>query len=589
MKRGILAVCTIAVMVFWLGGCRYSETIEKMIHDEVKAGLIDYDPPIDVYWNSQQNDTFDEALNDLIQRQTAERETEPEELGRKTGEEGTDTEAGYAVVAGDGNETDAEITNEPVEGTEGSGEQEKAEGSGEKRGNPGESSPDTEEEEGKDNQTGEEGETPVPDPDEDTDKQVVDDGQEEPETPDDAYTAAAAGKLAAMFVILGNADALVATDADTLAKAGEISTFSGLQSAQAVWQGDGTAGLSESGLQVLLDLKPDVVVETSGSTAFTNEQVALLESNGTAYVVVPAFDSLENINTAMTVLGELLSEKDENAPSRAAGYVDWVENMQGTLADAASGAGQQYTLYLDGWDGEAVVSEAGYSSTGCAYVLPNSHAMSQMVSSLLSTGGVTNTTSLPNFNAESNSYYYVTPLASKSALLNVSGMAAACTTSRNFALLGPVVYRLGTDSWSGGESSSVTVNLGEDGFTHIIAADTYTQNAVLQSKSEDYGQWKPYSAVASIAFETPSGFILDDNTMVISAVRGEYDVLVNPAGYESWTEGSCESILESVWAAWAVSGILSEADAKNYISGFYSEFYSETLDDTEMAAILAGH
>ena len=71
-------------------------------------------------------------------------------------------------------------------------------------------------------------------------------------------------------------------------------------------------------------------------------------------------------------------------------------------------------------------------------------------------------------------------------------------------------------------------------------------------------------------------------------ISGEYEIVVNPRGLSSWSGGSAESILESVWAAWRFFGALSEDQVRGYISDFYSRFYGYSLNDAEIDRILEG-
>ena len=58
--------------------------------------------------------------------------------------------------------------------------------------------------------------------------------------------------------------------------------------------------------------------------------------------------------------------------------------------------------------------------------------------------------------------------------------------------------------------------------------------------------------------ETDIGFE-SNGTLIRSFSKGDYDIYVNPEGVCSWSKGSIESVLESVWAAWKFSGEYSEA------------------------------
>jgi hypothetical protein len=80
----------------------------------------------------------------------------------------------------------------------------------------------------------------------------------------------------------------------------------------------------------------------------------------------------------------------------------------------------------------------------------------------------------------------------------------------------------------------------------------------------------------------------EEGNLVRTQISGGYEIVVNPRGLSSWTSGSAESILESVWAAWRFFGAISETDMRGYISDFYAQFYGYTLSGAELDQILEG-
>ena len=126
------------------------------------------------------------------------------------------------------------------------------------------------------------------------------------ELPADVDQVAAVGQLALMVLILGGADRLAATDGE-LARGGyDAAILAGADQVEALWAAPSSA-LTEAGLQRLLELAPDVVVEASGSATLTDGQAAQLEAAGIAYLVLPATTSLGNVKTDMTALGTVRS------------------------------------------------------------------------------------------------------------------------------------------------------------------------------------------------------------------------------------------------------------------------------------------
>jgi len=179
-----------------------------------------------------------------------------------------------------------------------------------------------------------------------------------------------------MLSVLGAGDTLMATDAETASLAASNQVFSDLSGAMTVWSGDGSAGLDSDGLAQLIALQPEIVIETSGSTCLSDADVTALKENEISYLVVPALNSISNIETVMTTLGTVLGDRSadggSNAPAIAASYVSWVDNVVSVIGEAASGSGM-YTLYVAGWDDDCTYklyndSYTTLSGTGCAYV-----------------------------------------------------------------------------------------------------------------------------------------------------------------------------------------------------------------------------
>jgi hypothetical protein len=135
-------------------------------------------------------------------------------------------------------------------------------------------------------------------------------------------------------------------------------------------------------------------------------------------------------------------------------------------------------------------------------------------------------------------------------------------------------------------ASDEGVSLGQSNFKSIVVDSAATKakinaSGILWKKTEQH-------TVDSI---TDYGHVVSAggaDFLVISYVRGDYNVYVNPCGITSWTSGSPESVLEAIWAGWRLNGKFSEADMKAELKNFYSTFYRHDLTDAEVNTILAG-
>ena len=99
------------------------------------------------------------------------------------------------------------------------------------------------------------------------------------ELPADVDQVAAVGQLALMVLILGGADRLAATDGELARSGYDAAILAGADQVEALWAAPSSA-LTEAGLQRLMELAPDVVVEASGSATLTDGQAAQLEAAG---------------------------------------------------------------------------------------------------------------------------------------------------------------------------------------------------------------------------------------------------------------------------------------------------------------------
>lgn len=584
MRQGkrILAVALIVCVIMTMSGCRYSKTLEQIIYNQYREGMIDIAAPFEYAENDLDNEQKSNDLNDIEQQDDADRTTQQVVEGIVEEKDEPDTQDGYKVSFIDQNgETDADVDRARNSANADSQVQETDQGgtphSDENSQSTGNTSPTITDDTGKDGVTGNGGEDPVADPNANTNKNVADPSGEQQEPPENVRTVAAVGELAAIFVILDCEEKLVATDAETAEKAQNIPAFAGLSDAEALWEADGLSGLGNTGFNRLMELKPDLIVEVSGSNTFSDAQIAKLKENGSEYQIVSAMTNVQNVENAVLALGQMLG-----AEQRAETYVEWTENTLKDIKRLSNGA-KNYTLYIDGWDTGAAISASGtVLENGCAVVNGWNYEPTQTISTFLSYAGVTNASSLSQYPSKERGYFLPMELQSGITFNISGGTLATYTYSRIYSWLSKTYLSELPYSLGGGPA-----------YKYILAADQETASAIQESKDRINGMWSIYTE----AFQNQQGTFTGQggynmgSDMVIShiAVAGSYDILTNPEGYSSWTQGGTESILETVWAACRISDAIDEGTMEEYIRSFYSTFYDCNLSNEEMTLILEGN
>ena len=558
IKKIIVFLC-VALMLFSMSGCRYSSVVERIIYDYLRANQTDMEK--DTYDDKEDNE-LDDKLNDLEKDEESDRENDEEKTDPIYEPEQEPTQedaAGEANYEEDSNQADAAEV-DPITINEG-------EISG------GQSAEDTSSHEEDQPSAPDEGDVPDNDGElgiigGDTTRLVVDDYGRQYEVPKNVDTVAAVDSAAVAVLMLGGADRLAATNEDLASDPLALEVFPGLSNIPALWSESGTTEpLSSSKLQRLIDIHPDVCFETSGSATFSNAQVETLRDHGIYYVVLPAPSSTANLEIIAQVVGEVLgdhtSDGGYDSVSVAKSYRSWAEK---TVSDVAAAEGEDvYTLYVDGWDTEAyyIIDQAaecyGY---GVALINNGRMASCTAVSNFLSYASATNVTSLGAFSRSETVYF--TPFDINYSTITVTGTKAGRLTPVKLLVQGNY--------------------LGSDGFQIVIAGS----NSVKE-ELENNELWKSFGTVTSSNGNfTDYGFLDDYGEIVRSTISGEYTVVVNPRGIGDWATGSVESVLEAVWASYALTGGYSEDQVRDIVSDFYSTFYHYTLSEKQLDAILAG-
>ena len=546
MRRFPRAACCLAAafLVAVFSGCRHSDTLEEIIYDQARDGQIDLRPPFDINRNNEENTERSDDLQSLEKDQDAERADEEEKVLSLPGD--TDASSASGTLFDDTSNNPSDAPSGQTNDLWGkAGTTAPADNAGDDEGGGGMGG------------TGTEGESADADSAAVTSKQVVDAYGRTVEIPANVETVAGVGSLAVLTMVLGGADRLAAADSDLPSSDLAVSAFPGIGRVEPLWSGSGGGPLSPSHFERLLELHPGVVVEESGRGTLTDAQVARLKESGVVYLVLPATTRLDDLYTAAETLGAMLGDKSAergtNAPARASRYVSWIKRAARTAADAA-GSRSAYTLYIADWDDDAryrLFNENFTTLAGKGSAVVHSAAMGscKALSSYLSLANVTNTASLYGISARR---LYFTPLISAYRRMEISGPRADGMATAGQKLL---------------EQNGAS--LGKPDFKILLAADKRTAEKIKAS-----ALWEVYPHIDSGngSFNS-NGFLDEEGNLVRTQISGNYDIVVNPRGLTSWTDGGAESVLESVWAAWRFHGALSENEVRAHIREFYSLFY----------------
>ena len=552
IKRIIVLLCA-ALMLFSMSGCRYSSVVERIIYDYLRANQTDMEK--NTYDNQEKNEQ-DDILSDLEKDEESDRENDEEQADpvyepeQEPTREDTARESNYDDNANQGNASGVDPTT-INEGEISGGQPEDGSSSGEDPSpSPGEGMISDH-----DGELGTAGGN--------TTRLVVDDYGRRYEVPQNVDTVAAVDSAAVAGVMLGGADRLAAANEALTSDSLATAVFPGLSGVPALWKESGTTEpMSSSDLQRLIEIHPDVCLETSGCATFTDAQVKTLQENGICYVVLPAPSSVTNIKMIAQIVGDILGDHTSNggydSVSIAQSYCSWVEKTLSAFAFSED-AEITYTLYVDNWDEDAyyTIDQAAKCYGYGAAVINNSRMASSMaVSDFLSRASVTNVTSLGAF-ARTETVYF-TPIDVNYSSVSVAGSAASRLTPIKLLSLGNY--------------------LGSAQFRTVIAGSNSVKEGL-----ESNELWKSFGKVTSSNGNfTDYGFLGDSGEIVRSTIAGDYTVLVNPRGIGSWTDGSVESVLETVWASYAITGSRSENEVRDTIMEFYSTFYRYDLSDKQL-------
>ena len=407
-----------------------------------------------------------------------------------------------------------------------------------------------------------------------TGKQVVDGAGRTVTLPQNVETVTAVRWAAQMVEMLGGSGRLAAADSDYTSSALAKAAFSGLGGVKSLWSGNGSDSISGSNFAALLELHPDVCFEISGENTFSNAQINQLEEAGIAYVVLPKLTSVANLETALSLMAQILDTNHTTGKSASAiarSYSSWVNSTIGEVKSKTSGQALS-SLYIAGWDSEAqyvLNNTHGVSfPTGLGLAYAYSPLKAQFLTTFMSAANIINeSTRIASLYRETD-YLYVTPMFQQ-FMPTVSGKAATYydSTGKTAASKELFVSRaVGGDTY---------YELGNSTYPAVIAA-----NAEVKTQIENNFYWQVHDL-------TSTGYYVAAGMNFYHGVAGEYEIYVLPQGMCDWADGSLESPLAAYWLACKFDGVYTLDEVKSQTQSFYQTFFGVTLSDKQLDQIFA--
>ena len=421
--------------------------------------------------------------------------------------------------------------------------------------------------------------------------------------PENVKNVAAVGQAALFVEMLGGTNRLLASSANFVNNGFAASAFSDLGSVKGLWEYDGESAMSDAQFQQLLTAAPEAVFYIADANygtvqSFSESQLNTLNQKGIYTVPLAMFNTTNNIKNNVRVMGKVLGKRSDisgakNANEMAEKYISWLEDIAKGFGHTFSGPNKwnmdqagsfssgsvetvgsyaddgQYTILIDGWDSSASTKR----ESGVAYARTGYSKRHTPASFFLSLGGAANTAVLVTDTGSTISYIPVVPTYMDLAGVTVHNqyLKAADAQQKANSVTGYRAHYIGTSS-----CRKIIVD----------SADTY--NAIAQSMA-----WAPTEWVTNSEGYSGYGYLTANGTFVASNIHGDdYELVINPCGIGSWTEGSPEAPLEALWANQLFNNGLPESDAFNAIATeiqyFYSEFYGFSLSASDLEYIRAG-
>lgn len=632
-KQSVALILAASCVV--MTGCRESEVIQNVVLTE-DASEVDDTQTL----SSEEQEKIDEMaqfLSDKQQEETKsnsgtvdtatkkEGEAADSDSGTQTGAEGEDEGLpGGGSAANSGNSDDTAQGPDSDDTTD-----EKEEEDEEK---------DEEEDEEKDEEK-EENQDPVPgsvgrlseNPDA---RQVYDADGNIINLPEFVTSAAAPGEAGLIVQMLGGEGMLVASSEDLLSNslAQEVFADEGISNVVSLWDKDGN--MSDGNFQKLLEMHPDcVIVCNDNSSLETDYRKQKLDEADIPVMKIASLSSAEGIEQAVLSVGKSLGDNTSqgglNSWKLAQDYVSYEQDLVGKVSGKngissymgynfyknkpdsegtySPTSASRITLYIDGWDddaylrGRAPFDRAVYQS-GLAYIDKDYdyHAMTYY----LSNAGIVDAVS--QFSGTGTLYLDPTDITKYSSV-STSGHAVYNWNYTNVVnQIGgfQTTYHLFSVLYAGGDGkyrSNYLGFLGDKTYPAVLVSSQEIKDKLEASKNSSTGLYRPGIQVSQteeltyyyLGYDGMLDYLNSIGSNISSSglstnIGGDYDVYVNPCGVGSWTDGSVEGFLETIWASSQFYKNYSPTEVNNKIKEFYQRFYRHDLTGAQLDDILDG-
>lgn len=444
------------------------------------------------------------------------------------------------------------------------------------------------------------------------------------------YVAAVGEAATIVSVLAGDSGALLFTSEEWVGRS-NVKKVLGAKyndSVQAAWSGDGTSSnqLSDANLEAMIANKDlECVFVMSGDDSLSESQMERLEDEGILVSVIPAMTTASNIKEALTWVGKVFALGDNDNESAQALAETYVEFHDGIVSETSSTAGVsssdengkpqyradgKYTVYISDWKYfNAYVGDIELDISNGVGVARTGYTWSPLAY-YMSVGGAANTASVSvagtidadmlvwqfeanhvpakssNFTPSDSSISYPTtggnsydrvlltsPVGDEQGLgtkrfpaVIVKTQAMAVSMEADKKSSGNSLYKIYDKQTSSEVSNGMILP-----FVGPLGAD-----GKVRYSTAGLTKWQSYSQDSS-------------GVDSIIEVDADYSIYVNPEGlFESWTDGTIESVLESAWISDKFQDGYSDTELRDKVREFYKKFYGYDLSDGELETILSG-
>ena len=424
--------------------------------------------------------------------------------------------------------------------------------------------------------------------------------------PENVANVAAVGPAALFVEMLGGSNRLLAADANTVQRIREglgAVAFSDAANIQGLWEYDGESAMTDAQFQALLNANPEAVFYVADANygtvqSFSDAQLTTLNQKGIYTIPLSMFNTTHNIQNNVRMIGKVLGKRNDisgakDANDMAEKYLKWMDGITSGFGHTFSGPEKlnldqdtsfyssdaetvgsyaddgQYTIFIEGWDtGVSTVNDNGVAYTRTGYSKRNSP-----VSFYLSLGGACNTPILVTDDSSGISYFPVVPTYNE--LYGGSIRGARRQSAETFRSKSRQITNMGGQY------------IGDANFKKILVDSASTYNSIITSNA-----WVNYGLNINNDGVSDYGMINSNGQFIKSNIHDDYEIVINPYGIGSWTQGTPESPLEALWANELFNNNASSDDAFNAIAGeiqdFYAEFFGYQLSADDLKYIKAG-